>query len=911
MTTETTHLEIGGMSCASCAGTVTESLEAVDGVETASVNVATDEGTVTYDPDRVGLGRLFEAVRDAGYDPVAATATVGVGGMSCSTCAATTEEAVDGVSGVIDVDVNAATDEARVEYNPVDASLEDIYAAIDDAGFEPITDELTDASADSTGGAAADAQSHESAATRELVQQRRLVLAGGLLTLPFWYLMGDMVGLYTVPETIAGVDLGWIQFAIATALMATLGREFLAGAWRAWRNGRDVNMDTLVAVGTTAGYGFSTAVLVSPLVGAPLVGDLYFEAVAFILWFITVGNWLEARSKARASDALRQLLRLRADEATIVDDDGTERTVPVESVDVGDVTKVRPGERVPTDGVVVDGESAVDESMLTGESVPVEKTPGDDVVGSTVNENGVLLVEATQVGSDTTVHRIVERVKAAQSRQPDVQRLVDRVSSVFVPAVIANALGWAVLWALFPETLTAVVEWLPLWTPVGGGPVAGGVPVLEFSMVVFASAVLIACPCALGLATPAATMVGSTVAATNGVLFDGSDVLERVRDVDTVVFDKTGTLTRGAMALTDMVAFVDGEPVGEPDAGAGTDGTAPAPDGGVTVDSAPDSVDSDAAAAPASTTESERRLLRAAAAAESGSEHPLGEAIVDGARERGVEVERPTEFTAVPGHGVRATTETGEVIVGNRALLRDHGVDPDPAEETMRRLEREGKTAMAVAHTGSTDAGGELLGVVAAADTVRESAHETVGALRERGIAVSMLTGDTERTARAVAEQVGIDPDRVHAEVLPADKADAIEAIQADGSHAVMVGDGVNDAPALTTATVGIAIGSGTDVAIEAADVTLMRDDPGDVLKALRVSEATIAKVRQNLFWALAYNATLVPLASLGLLNPAIAGAAMAGSSVSVMTNSLAFRRYSPDHDYRFLLARPFRRLFA
>jgi len=917
MTTETTHLEIGGMSCATCAGTVTESLEALDGVETASVNVATDEGTVAYDPDRVGLDQLFETVRDAGYDPVAETVTVGVAGMSCSTCAATTEEAVDDVPGVIDVDVNAATDEARVEYNPVETSLEDVYTAIDDAGFEPITDASSGDSVDATDGDAGESQSHESAATRELVHQRRLVLAGGLLTLPFWYLMGHMVGLYAVPETVAGVDLGWIQFAIATTLMATLGREFIAGAWRAWQNGHDVNMDTLVAVGTTAGYGFSTAVLVSPLVGAPLVGDLYFEAVAFILWFITVGNWLEARSKARASDALRELLRLRADEATIVDDDGTERTVPVEAVDVGDVTKVRPGERVPTDGVVVDGESAVDESMLTGESVPVEKTPGDEVVGSTVNENGVLLVEATQVGSDTAVHRIVDRVKAAQSRQPDVQRLVDRVSSVFVPAVIANALLWAVLWALFPETLAAVVEWLPLWTPVGGGPVAGGVSILEFSMVVFASAILIACPCALGLATPAATMVGSTVAATNGVLFDGGDVLERVRDVDTVVFDKTGTLTHGAMALTDVVAFADGEPVSET---APTDGSTPTPDGGVAVDPAADSDVSDAGDdtpaafgddAPAPATEPERRLLRAAAAAESGSEHPLGEAIVDGAHERGIDVERPTAFTAVPGHGVRATTETGEMVVGNRALLRDHGVDPDPAEETMRRLEREGKTAMAVAHTGSTDAAGELLGVVATADTVRESARETVNTLHDRGVAVSMLTGDNERTARAVAAQVGIDPDRVRAEVLPEDKADAIESIQADGSHAIMVGDGVNDAPALTTATVGIAIGSGTDVAIEAADVTLMRDDPRDVLKALRVSEATIAKVRQNLFWALAYNATLVPLASLGLLNPAVAGAAMAGSSVSVMTNSLAFRRYTPDHDYRFLLTRPFRRLFA
>ncbi|GAA0508117.1 heavy metal translocating P-type ATPase [Halorubrum aquaticum] len=896
------------MSCSTCSSTVTEALEDLDGVETASVNFATDEGTVEYDPDRVVLADLYGAIREAGYDPVSETATVGIGGMSCSTCAATNEEAIGGVEGVVDVDVNAATDEARVEYNPVDAGLEDVYAAIEDAGYDPVRESEGDGAGGSGDGGSGDAgdDARKSAAERELAHQRRLVLAGGVLTLPFWYLMGGMLGLYGVPETVAGIDLGWVQFAIATVLMATLGREFLSGAWRAWRNGHDVNMDTLVAIGTSAGYLFSTAVLVGPLVGVSLVGDLYFEAVAFILWFITVGNWLEARSKARASDALRELLRMSADEATLVDDDGTERTVPVEEIEVGDVMKVHPGEKVPTDGVVVDGESAVDESMLTGESVPVEKGPGDEVVGSTVNENGVLLVEATKVGKDTAIRQIVERVREAQSRQPDVQRLVDRVSSVFVPVVIVNALVWAVLWGLFPETLAAFVEWLPLWGSVGGGPVAGGVTVLEFSMVVFASAVIIACPCALGLATPAATMVGSTIAATNGVLFKGGDVLERVRDVDAVVFDKTGTLTHGEMELTDVVAFADGRPVGDGDPSA-------TPDGGVAVD--PD-VDREPSPDHA-VSDPETRLLRAAATAESGSEHPLGEAIVAGARDRGIEVDDPEGFENVPGHGVRAGTPAGEVLVGNRALLRENGIDPDPAEETMERLEREGKTAMLVARVSprdgdaADDEAGELLGVVATADTVRESARETVSELRERGIAVSMLTGDNERTARAVAERVGIDPDRVRAEVLPEDKADAVEAIQADGSRAAMVGDGVNDAPALTTAYVGIAIGSGTDVAIEAADVTLMRDDPRDVLKALRVSEATIAKVRQNLFWALAYNATLIPVASLGLLNPALAGFAMAGSSVSVMTNSLAFRRFTPDHDYRFLPMRPIRRLLG
>ena len=908
MSTRIAHLEIGGMSCSTCSATVTESVESLSGVEEASVSFATNEGTVTYDPDRVSLAEVYATIRESGYDPVSETVTIEITGMSCSNCAAANEEAIGEVHGVIEVDVNAATDEARVEYNPVDAGIEDVYTAIEEAGYDPVRDAESDAETAISDG------TQTSAADRELSRQRRLVIGGGVLTLPFWYLMGGMIGLYGVPVAIAGVDVGWIEFVIASVLMGTLGREFFSGAVRAWSNNRNVNMDTLVAIGTSAGYLFSSAVLIGPLLGYPLVGDFYFEAVAFILWFITVGNWLEARSKARASDALRKLLRLSADEATLVDDDGVERTISVDAIEVGDRMKVRPGEKIPTDGVVIDGDSAVDESMLTGESVPVEKGPGDEVVGATINENGVLLVEATKVGKDTAIRQIVERVREAQSRQPDIQRLVDRVSGIFVPVVIANAVVWALVWALFPETLAAFVNWLPLWGPVGGGPVAGGVSVLEFSMVVFASAVLIACPCALGLATPAATMVGSTIAATNGVLFKGGDVLERVRDVDVVVFDKTGTLTHGEMELTDVVAFADGEPIdgSGPLHSEGASGSDPTPDGGVAVDT---ETEGDTASDAETETKrasagAENRLLRAAAAAESGSEHPLGKAIVVGARERGVDSGEPSEFENVPGHGVKATTTEGETLVGNRALLRENGIDPGPAEATMERLEREGKTAMLVAIASADGSGGELLGVVATADTVRESARETVSDLRDRGIEVSMLTGDNERTARAVADRVGIDPDRVRAGVLPGDKADAIDAIQSDGSRAVMVGDGVNDAPALTTAHVGIAIGSGTDVALESADVTLMRDDPRDVLKALRISEATIAKVKQNLFWAFAYNVTLIPIASLGLLNPALAGFAMAGSSVSVMTNSLAFRRFTPDHDYHFIIARPFYRLF-
>ncbi|MFC6755629.1 heavy metal translocating P-type ATPase [Halomicroarcula sp. GCM10025894] len=529
---------------------------------------------------------------------------------------------------------------------------------------------------------------------------------------------------------------------------------------------------------------------------------------------------------------------------------------------------------MPTDGVVRDGGSAVDESMVTGESVPVEKGEGDEVIGATVNQNGVLEIEATKVGSETALQQIVERVKTAQSRQPDIQNVADRISAYFVPAVIANAVLWAAVWALFPDALASFVAALPIWGLAAGGPAAVGVT--EFAVVVFASAVLIACPCALGLATPAATMVGTTIGARNGVLFKGGDVLETVRDIDTVVFDKTGTLTEGAMELTDV------EVVGPAADGSGPDAAA---DGG-----------------PRRTPRTHRgvrprtrrqRRERERTPTRRGNRRGGPRAWRRLCRRRGVR-ERPRP-------GVRATTDHGEVLVGNRKLLADNGVDTDPAEERMDALEREGKTAMLVALAEPETDTFRLVGVVADADTVKDSAKRAVSDLRERGLDVWMITGDNDRTARAVAEQVGIDPDNVQAEVLPEEKAAAVEEIQRDGSRAMMVGDGVNDAPALATATVGCAIGSGTDVAIEAADVTLLRDDPADVLKTIRVSEASLRKIKQNLFWALGYNTVMIPLASLGLLQPALAAGAMAASSVSVLANSLAFRRYTPDEDYELL----------
>ncbi|NHN40033.1 heavy metal translocating P-type ATPase [Halorubellus sp. JP-L1] len=873
MSERSVHVDVVGMSCANCSDTVTEAVEGVDGVREASVNFATDDAAVTYDPERTSLAAVFDAIESAGYEPVVETVTVAVTDMSCANCADTIDERLREVDGVVDADVNFATDEATVTYAPGVVDREHIHEAIEAAGYTPVRDdEESDAERGGREESAADVARRE-----EIERQKRLTIFGAVLSVPLLgMLAAHLFAPDLLPDTIPGlgIQFEWIGFALATPVQYALGKEFYENSWTALAKNRTANMDVLIALGSTTAYGYSVA----RLLGFPGAG-YYFDTAALILVFITLGNYLEARSKGQAGDALRELLQMEADTATLVRDDGNEEEVPVDEVEVGDRMKVKPGEQVPTDGVVVDGQSAVDESMVTGESVPVSKEPGDEVVGSTINENGVLVVEATKVGADTAIQQIVQTVKDAQSRQPEIQNVADRISAYFVPAVIANALLWAVVWGVAPQFMTDLVGGLLPWGLVGGGPLesaggAAGVGVLEFAVVVFASSVLIACPCALGLATPAATMVGTSIGARNGVLFKGGDVLERVKDTDAVVFDKTGTLTEGEMELTDVVALDA--------AGVETDGGEPAADGGAVETTAEDRFDAD-------------ELLRLAASAESASSHPLADAIVDGAHERGIDVVDPEEFENVAGKGIRATVDGRDVLVGNPTLLRERDVDPSPADADRERLESDGKTAMLVAVDG------RVVGVLADADTVKESSKAAVAALRDRGLDVHMITGDNERTARAVAEAVGIDPENVRASVLPEDKADAVDAIQDDGTRAMMVGDGVNDAPALATAFVGVAIGSGTDVAIEAADVTLMRDDPMDVLKAIRVSEGSLSKIKQNLFWALGYNTAMIPLASLGFLQPVLAAAAMALSSVSVLANSLLFRRYSPDEDYELL----------
>jgi Cu+-exporting ATPase len=872
------------MTCANCARTVAGALEDLDGVDGADVNPTTDGAAVEYDPEVVSPARIVDAIETAGYTPVTDDLAIGIADMTCANCAETVAAALRDVPGVIETSVNVATDEARVTISPAETSVEDLYAAIESAGYTPVRESPSGSGTDSTTGADGDdrTDAREAAREAEIRRQLRLTLFGAALSLPLLAFVVDklLLGGAYVPDRlvvpgVGTVRFGWVELLLATPVQLVLGWPFYRSAYRAVVHNRTANMDVLVSLGSSTAYLYSVAVLTGLLGGEAL----YFDTAALILVFITLGNYLEARSKGQAGRALRSLLELAADEATVIDADGTERRVPVEEVTVGDRLKVRPGERIPTDGVVVDGESAVDESTLTGESVPVEKRPGDEVIGATVNENGVLVIEATKVGADTAIQQVVRTVEEAQARQPAIQRLADRVSAYFVPAVIVNALVWGTGWYLFPDALAGVVGALPVWGLVGGGPAA--LSTLEFALIVFASAVLIACPCALGLAAPAATMVGSTIGAKHGVLFRGGDVLERVTEVDTVVFDKTGTLTEGELRITDVV------PVADADGGPSDDaaGHSTVADGGrVATDPALEDprVDADA-------------LVRFAAGAEAGSEHPLGRAVLEAAADSRLPVPDATDFENDPGRGVRATVAGRTVLVGNRTLLADAGVDPAPVADAAERLEQEGKTAMFVAVDGA------VAGVLAAADTVKPGAAEAVASLRERGLDVWLLTGDNERTARAVAAEVGIDPEQVRAGVLPDEKADAVESIQSDGRRVAMVGDGVNDAPALATAAVGCAIGSGTDVAVEAADVTLMRDDPRDVLRAIRVGEGTLAKIRQNLFWALGYNAAMIPLASLGLLQPVLAAGAMAVSSVSVLTNSLLFRRFVPDRDYRLL----------
>ena len=741
-----------------------------------------------------------------------------VSGMTCAACARRVEKALSGTAGVRAANVNLATEKATVEYDSASVGLGELVGAVEGAGYGVVREEEAPV---------------EDARAREYERLRgRFVVAAVLTAL---ILIGSLPHMFGV---MLPIPTGWLNLGLlllATPVQFWAGWRFYRGAWGSLRHGA-ADMNTLVAVGTSAAYLYSAVATLAPQLFAAGRADVYFDTSALIITLILLGRLLEARARGRTGAAIKKLAGLQAKTARVVRR-GEEMDVPLESVEVGDIVVVRPGEKVPVDGRVLAGESAVDEAMITGEPMPVVKGAGDEVIGATLNTTGSFRFEATKVGKDTALSQIIKMVEEAQGSKAPIQRLADRISGVFVPVVMVIAALVFFVWFVF-----------------------GPEPAFTFALLNFVAVLIIACPCAMGLATPTSIMVGTGRGAESGILIKGGEALEASHKLTTVVLDKTGTLTRGTPTLTDVVV---------------------------------------------SNGLSERELLRLVASAETASEHPLGEAIVRGARERGLALAEAEGFEAVSGGGVRARVEGRNVLVGNERFLREAGVNEDGLQPRLEELSSAGKTAVLVAVDR------ELAGIVAVADTVKEESREAVDRLHALGLEVAMITGDNQRTARAVARELGVD--RVLAEVLPQDKADEVERLQAEGKRVGMVGDGINDAPALARADVGIAIGTGADVAMEAADLTLISGDVRGVARAISLSKATVGNIKQNLFWAFAYNVALIPVAAgvlypffaggtvpealqpflgeYGFLNPVLAAAAMALSSVTVVSNALRLRR--------------------
>jgi Cu+-exporting ATPase len=829
---EQVTLPIKGMTCASCVSHVQRALSHTEGVSEAVVNLATEQATVRFAPELVSLERLGQAVRDAGYDVTTQKVTLPIGGMTCASCVAHVQKALSEVPGVVNATVNLATEKAVVEFIPGLVALADLRRAVMEAGYEvlPTAEEQ--------------AEEELSLETRKVHQARRRMLLAWAFTVP--------IILWMLPEMLAGIawpnmmvyDLGMLL--LAAPVLFWVGRRTYVAAWRTSVRGAP-NMDALIALGTGASFLTGIATFLAPI-------PSYAAVSAMIMAFHLTGRYVEANAKGRASQAIRQLLEMGAKTAHVLVD-GIEREVSIDEVQVGSVMIIRPGEKVPTDGRVLDGESAVDESMATGESMPVGKRPGDEIIGATVNQDGLLHVEATRVGKDTFLAQVVRLVEQAQGTKVPIQAFADRVTAVFVPIVLGIALLTFLAWFLFPSALRPVAVWASRFLPW----VDPSLSSLTLALITTVSVLVIACPCALGLATPTALMVGSGIGAENGILVRSGEAIQAMKDVRVVLFDKTGTLTQGRPEVTDVVAGSE-----------------------FAVQSSQDELGERLSLGPSD--RSQVSLLRLAASVEAGSEHPLGKAIVRRAQEQGLTPGELSGFSAIRGKGVHGTVDGRDVLVGSRGLLVEQGIDVTGMEPTMRVLEDEGKTAMLVA------ADGELLGLVAVADTLKDDAIAAIAELREMGLQMAMITGDNVRTAQAIARQAGID--RVLAEVLPDQKLAEVRRLQSETHGLVaMVGDGINDAPALTQADVGIAIGTGTDIAIEAADITLVRGNLSGVVSAVKLSRATFRKVVQGLFWAFFYNVVMIPLAIAGLMHPVLAEIAMATSSVTVVSNANLLRR--------------------
>jgi P-type Cu+ transporter len=848
-------LPVQGMTCASCVAHVEKALQGVPGVSNVVVNLATNKASLNYDPARAKPEDFVKAIDDIGYVVPAAGLTLDVRGMTCASCVGHVEQALNGVPGVTKAIVNLGLGTARVTYLPGVATAGAMKRAVQDVGYT--AQERSDG---------ADALDRERQAREgEIQRQGRYLLFAGLVGLvvmigTFYDMLGPLQAF--VPKFLS---YKWVIGLLTTPIVFGPGRQFFANSWRGLKHGV-TDMNLLYATGIGAAYGIAVINTLFPNAGFGGEGATFFESAALLTAFIILGRWLEALTRGRTSEAIRKLMKLQPKVARVIRQ-GTEAEIPADELEIGDLIAVRPGEGIPVDGLVVDGYSAVDEAMLTGESLPVEKRTGDSVIGGTFNKTGAFKFTATRVGKDTALAQIIKLVEDAQASKAPIQKLADWVAGNFILGVHLLAVAVFIFWFFFGYN----AFFNPASSFILSPYKLGEIGVFGFSLLLSVTVLVISCPCAVGLATPSAMMAGTGKAAEYGVLFKGAEAIENTSNLRTIVFDKTGTLTKGEPSVTDIVVSPTPLSAGDHDstwAWRPADGTQPA--------------------RPA-----KDQLLWLAAITERNSEHPLGEAIVRGAAERGLDLVDADSFNSIPGHGVEAQVAGQTILLGNRKLMRERLVDFASLLPQAEQLESDGKTVMFVAVEG------QPAGLVAVADTLKASAAEAIQRLHQLGLQTVMITGDNQRTAEAIARQVGID--RVLAEVLPQDKAAEVKKMQATGQKVAMVGDGVNDAPALAQSDVGMAIGSGTDVAKETGHVILIRDDIRDVVVALEIAKATMRKVKQNLFWAFVYNTLGIPLGA-GLLypfvalvvSPEIAGLMMAVSSVSVTLNTLLLKRFKP-----------------
>ncbi|MBU5313506.1 heavy metal translocating P-type ATPase [Tissierella carlieri] len=808
-------LKVEGMTCASCAKAVERATRKLEGVSEANVNLATEKLSISFDENSVSVGEIQKAVEKAGYKAIldAVTKTMKIEGMTCASCVKAVERAVRKLDGVTEVNVNLATERLTISYEPSSVKISDIKRSVEKTGYKAIEEEVS-------------VDTDKERKEKEIKSLWKKFIISAIFTVPLLYIaMGHMLGLplpMFLHPNMNPVNFALTQLVLTIPVVIAGYRYYTIGIKTLIKG--SPNMDSLIAIGTGAAvvYGiFATYMIIGGEHSYAM--DLYFESAAVILTLITLGKYLEAVSKGKTSEAIKKLMGLAPKTAMIIKD-GKEVEISIDEVEVEDIIVVKPGEKMPVDGVVVEGTTSVDESMLTGESIPVEKHIGDPVIGASINKNGSIRYKATKVGKDTALAQIIKLVEDAQGSKAPIAKMADVISGYFVPIVI----------------VLSIISGLA-WYFIGGESAT-------FALTIFIAVLVIACPCALGLATPTAIMVGTGKGAENGVLIKSGTALETAYQIQTIVFDKTGTITEGKPKVTDVIS-VEGL--------------------------------------------SEKELLQLTASAEKGSEHPLGEAIVKGAEEKGLEFKKVDSFNAIPGHGIEVTIEGKNILAGNRKLMIERNISLENLEDSSDKLAGEGKTPMYIAIDN------KIAGIIAVADTVKENSKRAIELLHKMGIQVAMITGDNRRTAEAIAKQVGIDI--VLAEVLPEDKANEVKKLQAEGKKVAMVGDGINDAPALAQADIGIAIGSGTDVAMESADIVLMRSDLMDVPTAIQLSKSTIRNIKQNLFWAFAYNTLGIPIA-MGvlhlfggpLLNPMFAGAAMSLSSVSVLTNALRLKKFKP-----------------